>query len=50
MAKYNEFENDDYLLTTNLLGMTNFSELIKSVPVQEITTNNSTNCIKNKVD
>ena len=27
MAKYNEFENDDYLLTTNLLGMTNFAEL-----------------------
>ena len=27
MAKYNEFENDDYLLTTNLLGMTNFTEL-----------------------
>ncbi len=27
MAKYNDFENDDYLLTTNLLGMTNFTEL-----------------------
>jgi len=27
MAKYNEFENADYLLTTNLLGMTNFAEL-----------------------
>jgi cell filamentation protein len=27
MAKYNEFENDDYLLKTNLLGMTNFAEL-----------------------
>ena len=27
MAKYNEIENDDYLLTTNLLGMTNFAEL-----------------------
>ena len=27
MAKYNEFKNDDYLLTTNLLGMTNFTDL-----------------------
>lgn len=27
MAKYNEFENDNYLLTTNILGMTNFAEL-----------------------
>ena len=27
MAKYNEFENDDYLLKTNLLGMTDFADL-----------------------
>lgn len=27
MAKYNEFENDDYLLKSNLLGMTDFAEL-----------------------
>ena len=27
MAKYNEFENDDYLLKTNLLSITDFAEL-----------------------
>ena len=27
MAKYNEFENDDYLLRTNLLAITDFLEL-----------------------
>ncbi|KAA0965741.1 hypothetical protein FQ087_05520 [Sporosarcina sp. ANT_H38] len=27
MAKYNEFENDDYLLKSNLLGITDFAEL-----------------------
>lgn len=27
MAKYNEFDNDDYLLKTNLLSITDFTEL-----------------------
>ncbi len=27
MAKYNDFENDDYLLKTNLLSITDFAEL-----------------------
>ena len=27
MTKYNDFENDDYLLKTNLLGLKNFTEL-----------------------
>lgn len=27
MAKYNELENDDYLLKTNLLSISNLTEL-----------------------